>query len=77
VTAVRRARRNFFIRKTSCRNKIDERNVPQKILLYPSGRSCGRIEFLTLKIPQQRKKVKREKMNNKKRLHSGAGAKAG
>jgi hypothetical protein len=37
VTAVRRARRNFFIRKTSCRNKIDERNVPQKILLYPSG----------------------------------------
>ena len=35
------------------------------------------IEFLTLKIPQQRKKVKREKMNNKKRLHSGAGAKAG
>ena len=41
------------------------------------GRSCGRIEFLTLKITQQRKKVKREKMNNKKRLHSGAGAKAG
>ncbi len=41
------------------------------------GRSCGQIEFLTLKIPQQRKKVKREKMNNKKRLHSGAGAKAG
>ena len=34
------------------------------------GRSCGRIEFFTLKIPQQRKKVKREKMNNKKRLHS-------
>ena len=26
-----------FIRKTSCRNKIDERNVPQKILLYLSG----------------------------------------
>ena len=41
------------------------------------GRNCGRIEFLTLKIPQQRKKVKREKMNNKKRLYSGAGAKAG
>jgi hypothetical protein len=38
---------------------------------------AARIEFLTLKIPQQRKKVKREKMNNKKRLHSGAGAKAG
>ena len=41
------------------------------------GRSCGRIEFLTLKIPQLGEKVKSQKMNNKKRLHGGAGAKAG
>ena len=41
------------------------------------GRSCGRIEFLTLKIPVLIKKVMIVKMNNKKLLHSGAGAKAG
>jgi hypothetical protein len=49
--------------------------MPHKFLFICPGTGRARTNFFTLKIPQLRKKVKSQKMNNKKRLHGGAGAK--
>ncbi|UQK43124.1 hypothetical protein [Faecalibacterium sp. I3-3-89] len=49
--------------------------APQNFYIIRPGPGCARTNFFTLKIPQLWEKVKSQKMNNKKRLHGGAGAK--